>query len=592
VTRAPSGGRRRRQGARVLACLAAGAVALAGVLAAQLAGAFHRAEDASVDLRFELRGASRPSDLLVVAIDDVTFSDLARQWPFPRSLHARAIDRLRADGARRIVYDVQFTEPTTPREDLALYRAVARARNVVLATTEVDDHGRTNVLGGDANLARAGAWAAASNLPTSAGGVIRRVRLSVSGLETVAARTAELTTGRPPAEGAFAGGGALIDYRGPPGTIPTVSFSDLVRGRVSPRLVRGRVVVIGASAPTLQDVHPTPTAADRTMSGPEVQANAIWTAMHGVPLREAPAWLGLLAAALLGLVAPLATLRLRALPAAALAVAGGLAYAGVAVLAFDRGTVLAVVAPLAACAAGTVAALVTGYVAEARERRRVSGHAEVLERMVRERTADLRATQLEVIHRLAGAAESRDEDTGEHIERMSRMCEALGLAAGMSEAEAEELQHAAVLHDVGKIGIPDRVLLKPGRLDAEELAVMRRHTTIGGDILAGSRSPLVRMAETIARTHHERWDGSGYPAGLRGEAIPLAGRIAAICDVFDALLAPRPYKERWTLERTLEEMERLRGTHFDPALLDLFLPLAPLLAERFHLVAEPAVVPG
>jgi cyclic di-GMP phosphodiesterase len=175
---------------------------------------------------------------------------------------------------------------------------------------------------------------------------------------------------------------------------------------------------------------------------------------------------------------------------------------------------------------------------------------------------------------------------------MSRMCEALGLAAGMSEAEAEELQHAAVLHDVGKIGIPDRVLLKPGRLDAEELAVMRRHTTIGGDILAGSRSPLVRMAETIARTHHERWDGSGYPAGLRGEAIPLAGRIAAICDVFDALLAPRPYKERWTLERTLEEMERLRGTHFDPALLDLFLPLAPLLAERFHLVAEPAVVPG
>ena len=185
---------------------------------------------------------------------------------------------------------------------------------------------------------------------------------------------------------------------------------------------------------------------------------------------------------------------------------------------------------------------------------------------MRERTAELHDTQLEVVRRLARAAEWRDEDTGAHVERIGILCERLALAAGFSATDAETLRHAAVLHDVGKIGVPDRVLLKPGRLDEEEWEIMKTHAEIGASMLAGSPSPLVQLGEEIARTHHERWDGSGYPAGLRGEEIPLAGRICAICDVFDALRSRRPYKDAWTLDEAIAEIARQRGRHFDPAL--------------------------
>jgi response regulator RpfG family c-di-GMP phosphodiesterase len=313
------------------------------------------------------------------------------------------------------------------------------------------------------------------------------------------------------------------------------------------------------------------------MSGPEIQANAIWTALHGVPLRSAPEPVELALIALLGMVAAVVRLRLRILAAVAVAAAVGLAYALAAKLAFDAGTILAFVAPLLTLVVGTVGMVVVSHLAETLERIRVARENEVLEAKVLERTEELRQTQLEVIRRLGQAAESRDEETGEHIERMSRMCQRLGVAAGFSEAEAELLRHATALHDVGKIGIPDRVLQKPGRFDAEEWAIMKTHTTIGASILAGSRSPLVQLAETVARTHHERWDGTGYPAGLEREEIPLAGRIAAICDVFDALVSARRYKEGWTLEDAVAEIRRQRGNHFEPRLVDLFCELAPEL---------------
>jgi putative two-component system response regulator len=149
--------------------------------------------------------------------------------------------------------------------------------------------------------------------------------------------------------------------------------------------------------------------------------------------------------------------------------------------------------------------------------------------------------------------------------------------------------HASAMHDVGKIGIPDRVLLKPGKLDAQEWEIMRSHTTIGGTILEGSRSPVLQTAHEIALTHHERWDGTGYPAGLRGEEIPLAARITAVCDVFDALRSNRRYKDRWTLEDTLAELAAQRGRHFDPALVDAFLELAPALGPDLVQEDDPGV---
>jgi CHASE2 domain-containing sensor protein len=569
------------------------AVLLAGLLAAAcglVAWTTHAArslEDTTVALRFQLRPTHRPDDLAVVGIDAATFSDYAQQrrWPYPRSWHAEVLDELHRLGARKVIYDIQFTEATSPTQDLALYDAIGRFPGTILATTETNERGGTNVLGGDRNLARVHARAAMATFPILAGGEIARVEPSADGVPTVAVAAAR-SLGHPVDPASFEDGGAWIDFRGPPGTIPTYHFSDVREHRLPASAVRGKVVIVGMTAPTEQDVHPTPTVRDELMSGPEVQANALWTVLHGLPLRSAPGWAGILAILLLALAPAAAALRLKTLSVLTAPVLA-VAYVGVAYLAFLHGWIVPVVAPLVGLAVSAVGTVTASYLTERRERRRVSRHNEALEQAVRERTAELHETQLEVVRRLARAAEWRDEDTGAHVERIGILTERLALAAGFSVTDAETLRHAAVLHDVGKIGVPDRVLLKPGRLDEEEWEIMKTHAAIGASMLAGSPSPLVQLGEEIARTHHERWDGSGYPAGLAGEAIPLAGRICAICDVFDALRSRRPYKDAWTLDQAIAEIARQRGRHFDPALVDLFLPLAHELAAQLALDDEP-----
>lgn len=186
------------------------------------------------------------------------------------------------------------------------------------------------------------------------------------------------------------------------------------------------------------------------------------------------------------------------------------------------------------------------------------------EMQVRERTEELARAQHEVVTRLAIAAEYRDDSTGEHTRRVGRLAARIARALGWSEQRASTLGIAARLHDVGKIGIPDSVLLKPGRLDAEEYARMQEHTLIGARILSGGRSELLRLAQEIALTHHERWDGKGYPQGLQGDAIPLTGRIVAVADVYDALTQARPYKPAWTHEEAMRELQAQAGTQFDP----------------------------
>lgn len=211
--------------------------------------------------------------------------------------------------------------------------------------------------------------------------------------------------------------------------------------------------------------------------------------------------------------------------------------------------------------------------------RQLADSNQLLEQRVRERTAEVRRTQLEVIHRLGRAAEYKDNETGYHIIRMSLFCGALARAVGLSELEAEVLQEASPMHDVGKIGIPDRILLKPGKLNPDEWAVMQTHAAIGADLLSGSDSPLIQTAQRIAWTHHEKWDGSGYPRGLRGEEIPLAGRICAICDVFDALTSERPYKQAWSIEDAVSELRKGAGQHFDPNLVEVFVSILPEVLE-------------
>ncbi|MEX5745171.1 two-component system response regulator [Massilia sp. X63] len=191
------------------------------------------------------------------------------------------------------------------------------------------------------------------------------------------------------------------------------------------------------------------------------------------------------------------------------------------------------------------------------------------------RMEELRATRLEIVQRLGLAAEYKDNETGLHVIRMSHFSRILGIAAGMSELEADDLLHAAPMHDVGKIGIPDRILQKPGPLDPDEWKVMQSHVMIGAEIIGEHEAGMLALASQIALTHHEKYDGSGYPRGLRGDAIPLSGRIVAIADVFDALTSKRPYKRAWTEQEALDFLREQKGRHFDPALVDLFIEQMP-----------------
>jgi putative two-component system response regulator len=203
-----------------------------------------------------------------------------------------------------------------------------------------------------------------------------------------------------------------------------------------------------------------------------------------------------------------------------------------------------------------------------------------LEAEVARRTEKLRQTMdklkqasLDTIMRLARAAEYKDEDTGAHILRMSSYAAAVARQMGLGQQVAQWILYAAPMHDVGKIGIPDRILLKPGPLTDEEWVIMRTHTTIGGRILSGARAGYLKLAEIIALTHHERWDGTGYPNGYAGDQTPLVGRITAISDVFNALTSKRPYKEAFSLDKSFAIIREGRGNHFDPAVVDAFFSI-------------------
>jgi len=194
-----------------------------------------------------------------------------------------------------------------------------------------------------------------------------------------------------------------------------------------------------------------------------------------------------------------------------------------------------------------------------------------LDRKVRQQTKAIHETRLKIIQRLGRAAEFKDDDTGMHVIRMSHYARVLGIAAGMSETAADMLLDAAPMHDIGKIGIPDSILQKPGTLDEQEWNTMQTHAQMGQDIIGDDDSELLRMAAAVAISHHEHWDGSGYPNNLSGEKIPMVGRIVAIADVFDALTSVRPYKESWSVEDAVTHLQAQAGKQFDPRLVSLFV---------------------
>ena len=342
----------------VVAVLAGGAA-----MALHAGHVLRRGEEATIDARYQLRKSRPDSRIVLVAIDDVTFGDLQHrgehaQWPFPRRYHARVIDALRHAGARTIVFDIQFTEPSDTADDKALIEAIGRAGNVVLSTTDVGRHGTTDVLGGDQVVRSVHARVGAGNLRTDSDGAVRTMLGRFDGLNALAVQVANRPA--PPS--------APIDFAGPNGTYPAISYSRVLHGTFPPNLFRGKIVIVGATSPTLQDVHQTPMSP--AMSGPELQANAIATVLRGSPLRAEPGWTLPIAAVLLAL-ATFGGIRFGTLGIVLGGVALAAAWALAAQLAFDRGAVLDVTTPASALLLFTAAGATMGIVADDRDRRRL-----------------------------------------------------------------------------------------------------------------------------------------------------------------------------------------------------------------------------
>jgi adenylate cyclase len=335
----------------------------------------HETELSTVDSRFSIRGDQEPrDDIVLVLIDDVTQEELAKRFPFARSLHGRVTDEINAQEPKAIAWDVEFREPTKPQEDFALFDALGRAGpgTVVLADTQPNVLGQTGVLGGQRNLDRIGARAGNTQLGQDSDGVRRRMPYEVGGLKSFPLVTAETVLDREISESEMGGPNAWIDYAGPPGIYPAVSYSTVHDGEADPGFFTGKIVVIGASDPSLKDVIKTSTTGgDELMAGPEVQANAIATTLDGFPLQSAPLGIDLILITLMGLIAPAASYRFPTLRALALALGAGAVYLVATQIAFNSDRILPVLYPMVALGLGIVGSLAVNYLLEAFERQRV-----------------------------------------------------------------------------------------------------------------------------------------------------------------------------------------------------------------------------
>jgi adenylate cyclase len=346
---------------RTLLLLSAAVVVVGVALTLDLTGALQRLEYTSVNERFNIRGRQAPpDDVVMVAIDDKSFSDLDARFPFRRKLQAQVIRNLTRAGAKVIAYDIQITEPDPdhPGDDDKLIEAVRAQPRTVMATTEVDPNGKTRIFGGALGLRYSRAIPSNSNYENDSDGRIRHVAFKIDGLETfpLAAARAQLG-GRLDVP---KGNSAWIDYKGDTPSLRKISFSDVYRGDFPDSAVKGKVVVVGATAPVLQDLHPTSTTGNGLMAGPEIQASAVVTALEGFPIKDAPGWVSIAALVLLGILAPLAALRLRILPALAIGTLALAAFIVGAQIAFNRdGLMLTVVC---AVVAGVGALLATAAV--------------------------------------------------------------------------------------------------------------------------------------------------------------------------------------------------------------------------------------
>jgi adenylate cyclase len=366
-----AGDRRRTYGL----LLAAVAVASAGIaLLLYATGLFHDTELSSVDTRFSIRGDQKPNDeIVLVLIDDTTSHELPVRFPFPRSLHAQVIDAASRGGAKTIAYDVEFLQPTKPAEDKALIDAVSRAgpNKVVLADSQPDSEGRSGVFGGQEVLDQIKARAGNTQIGEDSDGVRRRIPFEVGNMETFPLVAAAEASRRPVTTEEMGGDSAWIDYAGGVDSYPSVPFSRVINGQVPPGFFKDKVVVVGASDPALKDLAQTPTSGKDLMSGSEINANAIATALDGFPLQSTPLAVDLFLIALMGILVPLASYRLSPVRALVLGLLAAALYLVCAQLAFYSDRIVPVLYPMIALGLSLVGSLLVYYVREAFIRQRV-----------------------------------------------------------------------------------------------------------------------------------------------------------------------------------------------------------------------------
>ena len=613
-------------------------------IAADHLGVFAGIDHALYDFSFRIRGQKTVSERIVIAaIDEKTLATYGK-WPIPRAVYAGLLDALH--DAKVVGIDVVMAEKS--EEDELLARAVKNHGRVVLPVyldktlTVVEPAlpfsasatGHVHVEQGVDNVTRE---------------VFHTLTTGSAQIPSLSSAMYSLATGaKTPSIGQHRDIGAgnrviqhdyrKINYYGPAGTFPQLSVADIITGKSPPEQVREKIVLVGLTAPGIIDEVSTPFSQNRNrMTGVEMHANILNNLLDGSTMKDVPDWLrlciGILFAILLWSIFPRLTGALSLLIwMSSLTLITAVAFALFATanlwlhpsfLYFSVTAICSIAylyrldctarrldaehAAISALLGGADSQLLAaaepagllGFMSEGGINLKIDRllmaqqmYAAQLEEAVRQRTEQLEEASAaigrmsdEMILRLAWAMESKDKDTSEHTFRIGLYARVIAERLGLDDDFIETITFASAMHDVGKIGIPDCILLKPGLLDVEEMKIIMTHCAIGERILSNSSYPKIRMCAKIALNHHERWDGSGYPNSLKGEEIPLEARIIAICDCYDSLRSKRPYKKAFDHEtafRIIAEGDgRTVPSHFDPQVLQAFKDVAPALAEIY-----------
>jgi len=619
--------------------------AMAVLLASDFLGMFEGLNRSLADLSFRLRGP-RPADrnILIVGIDDTVLERFGR-WPIPRRHYARFLEATRE--ARAVGIDVIMVEPEG--DDALLGEAAERHGRVVFPASVGKDLALEPFPGPLASVRRGHVQIEPGTdgiirrvfHTMEVGGVVVRSFASViheTALGTAVSSPAPPSGPSSPSAGIRRGEAMDIDFYGPPGTFDGLSLADVLDGLYPAHFFKGKILLLGVTTPGLEDRMMIPFTDERnTMPGVEVHAHILNNLLDGTAIRPVGRGIVWPAAVVVGILFFL-FFRRRTESVSVLAWASALsvfaaavfllfvkarlwlppAFAGLAVTAAfvlayafrldeaarrldakSRTLHLKLAGTEPGKSPGARSAGLAGFLSARGINAKVDrllaveqAYEHTLEETVRRRTEDLAAAfetinemSNEMIHRLTKAVESKELGTGEHVTRIGLYARQIARYLQLPEEYVEMLAFASPMHDLGKIGIPDRILLKNDALSPEEFRVMKEHTRIGERILAQSDHPKIKMSAAIALHHHEKWNGAGYPQGLRGEAIPLEARIVAVCDQYDSLRSARPYKPPYDHEAAVNIImrgdSRTQPEHFDPDVLKAFLALSPLFKEIF-----------